>query len=112
MPTFLHDVAAYIINKYEAVLRDSCIVFPNQRSSVYFCDELKRLNNKVIWLPKMFTIDEFIHKIGDLPYREDRQDARGKPRPQKRLSHRPHRGQDRHSVCFERQEPYWANRKR
>ena len=66
MPTFLHDVAAYIINKYEAVLRDSCIVFPNQRSSVYFCDELKRLNNKVIWLPKMFTIDEFIHKIGDL----------------------------------------------
>ena len=66
MPTFLHDVASYIINKYEADLRESCIVFPNQRSAVYFYDELKQLNNKVIWLPKMFTIDEFIHKIGNL----------------------------------------------
>lgn len=65
MSTFLHDVAAYILDRYQTDFRKSCVVFPNQRSSVYFCDEIKRLNNKVIWLPKFFTIDEFIHKIGN-----------------------------------------------
>ena len=65
MSTFLHDVAAYILDRYPADLRKSCVVFPNQRSSVYFCDELKRLNNKVIWLPEMSTIDKFIRKIGN-----------------------------------------------
>ena len=66
MATFLHDVAEYLLNRYSEKFRDCCVVFPSQRSSVYFCDELKRLNSKVIWLPKMFTIDEFIHKIGNL----------------------------------------------
>ena len=65
MSTFLHDVAAYILDRYPADLRKSCVVFPNQRSSVYFRDELKQLNNKVIWLPEMLTIDEFIRKIGN-----------------------------------------------
>ena len=66
MTTFLHNVAEYLLNRYSEKFRDCCVVFPSQRSSVYFCDELKRLNSKVIWLPKMFTIDEFIHKIGNL----------------------------------------------
>ncbi|MBP5668484.1 MAG: PD-(D/E)XK nuclease family protein, partial [Salinivirgaceae bacterium] len=66
MTTFLHDVAEYLLNHYSDKFRDCCVVFPSQRSSVYFCDELKRLNSNVIWLPKMFTIDEFIHKIGNL----------------------------------------------
>lgn len=66
MTTFLHDVAEYLLNHYSEKFRDCCVVFPSQRSSVYFCDELKRLNSNVIWLPKMFTIDEFIHKIGNL----------------------------------------------
>lgn len=63
MTTFLHDVAEYLLNHYSDGFRDCCVVFPNQRSSVYFCNELKKINQKVIWLPAIFTIDEFIRKI-------------------------------------------------
>ena len=65
MSTFLHDVAEYILKHYDKCLRDCCVVFPNQRSSVYFCDAIKQVNDKVIWLPRIFTIDEFISKIGN-----------------------------------------------
>lgn len=64
MTTFLHDVTEYLLNHYSNDFRNCCVVFPNQRSSVYFCNELKKINNKVIWLPTILTIDEFIHKIG------------------------------------------------
>jgi len=65
MPTFLHDVAEYILKHYDTCLRNCCVVFPNQRSSVYFCDAIKQVNKKVIWLPRIFTIDELISKIAN-----------------------------------------------
>jgi len=63
MTTFLHDVAEFVLNGYSSDLKDSCIVFPNRRSAVYFSEELKKIQHGVIWLPKYYTIDEFIHNI-------------------------------------------------
>ena len=65
MSTFLHDVAEYVMGSQTADLRNSCAVFPNQRSAVYFYDEIKKINNKVTWLPKCMTIDDFMHSIGN-----------------------------------------------
>lgn len=63
MTTFLHNVAEFILANYANDLKDCCIVFPNRRSSVYFFEEVKQINRRVIWLPKDYTIDEFIHSI-------------------------------------------------
>ncbi len=66
METFLHSVAKFILDNYYSDLKNSCVVFPNQRSEVYFSQEIGRLNKekpKVLWLPRYYTIDEFIHSI-------------------------------------------------
>ncbi|MBO7595012.1 MAG: hypothetical protein J6T12_08585, partial [Salinivirgaceae bacterium] len=60
MTTFLHNVAEFVLANYANDLKDCCIVFPNRRSAVYFFEEVKRINHRVIWLPKHCTIDEFI----------------------------------------------------
>ena len=65
MSTFLHDVAEYIMGSQNNDLRNSCAVFPNQRSAVYFYEEIKKINHKVTWLPKCMTIDNFMHSIGN-----------------------------------------------
>lgn len=67
MTTFLHNVAEFVLAKYANDLKDCCIVFPNRRSAVYFFEEVKRINRRVIWLPKHCTIDEFIHSIVNEP---------------------------------------------
>ena len=67
MTTFLHNVAEFILANYANDLKDCCIVFPNRRSSVYFFEEVKQINRRVIWLPKDYTIDEFIHSIVNEP---------------------------------------------
>ena len=65
MTTFLHDVADYIMNNCAGELRNSCAVFPNQRSAVYFYEEIRTINHKITWLPKCMTIDDFMHSIGN-----------------------------------------------
>ena len=65
MTTFLHDVADYIMNNCAGELRNSCAVFPNQRSAVYFYEEIRKINHKITWLPKCMTIDDFMHSIGN-----------------------------------------------
>ena len=65
MSTFLHDVAEYIMRSQSDDLRNSCAVFPNRRSAVYFYEEIKKINSKVTWLPKCMTIDDFMHSIGN-----------------------------------------------
>lgn len=67
MTTFLHNVAEFVLANYANDLKDCCIVFPNRRSAVYFFEEVKRINHRVIWLPKHCTIDEFIHSIVNEP---------------------------------------------
>ncbi len=63
MNTFLDDVVRFVLSSHSAGLKDSCIVFPNRRSAIYFFESLKKINTKVIWLPKHFTIDDFLHSI-------------------------------------------------
>lgn len=66
METFLHSVAKFILENHFNDLKNSCVVFPNQRSEAYFSQEISKLNKenkKVIWLPRYYTIDEFIHSI-------------------------------------------------
>lgn len=68
METFLHSVAKFILENHSNDLKNSCVVFPNQRSEAYFSQEIGKLNKenpKVIWLPRYFTIDEFIHSIAN-----------------------------------------------
>ena len=66
MVSFLNTVAEFIITNHSESLKNSCIVFPNQRSSLYFFEEFKKLNKKATWLPKTYTINEFVHNIASL----------------------------------------------
>ncbi len=64
---FLQNVAGYILGKYADGLRNCCMVFPNQRSIVYFREAVrKQRQGKVIWLPRLCTIDEFMHQLGNM----------------------------------------------
>lgn len=69
MEKFLYSVAKFILENYADALKTCCVVFPNQRSEVYFCEAVKKINSanpKVIWLPHNCTIDEFVHSVCNL----------------------------------------------
>lgn len=69
METFLHCVAKFILENNFNSLKNSCVVFPNRRSEIYFSQEITKLNSespKVIWLPRYYTVDEFVHSIANL----------------------------------------------
>lgn len=66
MDTFLHSVAQFILDNHANELKNCCMVFPNQRSIVYFLEEVRKINagrSNVLWLPNCCTIDNFIHSL-------------------------------------------------
>jgi hypothetical protein len=67
MDYFLKSIAKYLYNNYIDSFKDITLVFPNRRSGVFFQNELMRLvTDKPIWVPKIKTINEFMHKHSKL----------------------------------------------
>jgi hypothetical protein len=71
MQIFLNEVAQWLFNKHKANFRNVQLVFPNQRSGVFFMHHLKNItignNSKVpFWLPRIHTINEFISEFSKL----------------------------------------------
>ena len=57
---FLHKMASQLFSKYGDNLSELVIVFPSRRSHVFFSQELSKLINSPIWLPRFYSIDDFI----------------------------------------------------
>jgi hypothetical protein len=58
---FLHKMASQLFSKYGDDLSELVIVFPSRRSHVFFSQELSKLINLPIWLPRFYSIDDFIN---------------------------------------------------
>ncbi len=59
MNPFLEDLASEILDKHHD-LSKVFIVLPSQRAVVYLKHHLKKLTERTIWMPNIFTIDQFI----------------------------------------------------
>lgn len=70
MQKFLHQTANYIYNNYLSDFENITLIFPNHRSGIFFVEYLKNINKKNIWLPRIFTINEFIKNHNTLSLAE------------------------------------------
>lgn len=71
MQSFLKEVARWLFDRYKADFRNIQLVFPNQRSGVFFMHYLKQINieqhaKDPFWLPRIQTINEFISEFSKL----------------------------------------------
>ena len=66
MDTFLPKTASYILDKYEDIIPELCIVLPNRRASLFLRKHLSQKLNKISWSPQVFSIEDFIFKFSDL----------------------------------------------
>jgi CRISPR/Cas system-associated exonuclease Cas4 (RecB family) len=66
MKKFLEKVAELILEKSQKDLLTTAIIFPNKRSEVFLKDHLKKKTTQSLWLPEMYTIDEFVVKASGL----------------------------------------------
>ncbi|MBE9468272.1 MAG: PD-(D/E)XK nuclease family protein [Bacteroidetes bacterium] len=66
MNGFLYSVSDFLYNKYEQKISDFTIVFPNRRAGVFFTKYLSQVSEKTMWMPQIFTINEFAQKLSNL----------------------------------------------
>ncbi|MFC2151476.1 PD-(D/E)XK nuclease family protein, partial [Bacteroidota bacterium] len=59
-------IAQDLFSRYKDEIQYLCIVFPNQRASLYFKKNLSKLTDKPIWSPNTATINELIQEISGL----------------------------------------------
>lgn len=58
--TFIEQVAADIFANYQHQLQNVVVVFPNQRTGLFFRKALHKVAKKTTWMPKMYGITEFM----------------------------------------------------
>jgi len=66
MKKFLKQVAANILKEYDDKLSELILIFPNQRSIIFFKHYLKQQINKPVFTPQCLTITDFIKKHSEL----------------------------------------------
>ncbi len=66
MSSFLQEVAIDLINKYGQELSDCTVVFPSRRAGVFFKSYLYQSSPKVMWSPKISTINEIMQEFSGL----------------------------------------------
>jgi ATP-dependent helicase/nuclease subunit B len=64
--SFLYKISKILLSKYEYSLSDLVIVLPSRRSSVFLIKELSQLISKPVWLPEMYSIEDFFFTINNL----------------------------------------------
>ena len=63
MERFLSKCAEYIYRKHQNELHELCIVFPNQRSGVFFTSYLQKRVSGAVISPKIITVNELFSKF-------------------------------------------------
>lgn len=66
MQPFLSKTADYIFSNFSGQLNEICIVFPNRRAGLFFRKYLSGKIEKNIFLPSIFSTEEFITKLSGL----------------------------------------------
>ena len=64
--SFLFKISKILFSKYKNNLSELVIVLPSRRSMLFFVEEFSKFISKPIWLPKFYSIDDFIFNINDL----------------------------------------------
>jgi hypothetical protein len=67
MGLFLDKLAEELYSKYEKGISRMCIVFPSRRAGLFFKQHLSKNLNQPLWLPAVFSIQDFIAKLSPLP---------------------------------------------
>ncbi|MCD6113270.1 MAG: PD-(D/E)XK nuclease family protein [Bacteroidales bacterium] len=65
MKAFLNKTAEYLLEKYKDNISDLCIVLPSRRAGIFLKKYFSTHINKNIWLPQIYSIDDFINKLSD-----------------------------------------------
>ena len=63
MERFLSKCAEYIYRKHRNELQELCIVFPNQRSGVFFTSYLQKQVSGAVISPEIITVNELFSKF-------------------------------------------------
>ena len=71
MNIFLKIIANQIYKKHKNIFDEICIVFPNNRASLFFNKYLTEIASTEIWKPKYTTINNFIYEITDFNLADD-----------------------------------------
>ncbi len=66
MQSFLEEVSLYILEKYQDITGDLCLVTPNRRAGLFLRKHLATNVRKPIWAPEVLSIEDFINKISGL----------------------------------------------
>ncbi|MFO7852956.1 MAG: PD-(D/E)XK nuclease family protein [Bacteroidota bacterium] len=71
MKIFLKEVASLLLNEYGNKLDEHCIVFPNNRSILFFRKYMSELIGKPIFMPSLHTISSLLSARSDLKQAEN-----------------------------------------
>ena len=63
MKAFLEKISERLVRKFPDSMENMAIVLPSKRSVVFLKSHLSKLINKPIFLPKFFSIEEFIEEL-------------------------------------------------
>ena len=63
---FLHKISKELLSKYKEDLSQILVVLPSRRSSLFLTKELATLISRPIWLPTLYTIDDFLFEVNKL----------------------------------------------
>ncbi|MAX69140.1 MAG: hypothetical protein CMP60_05545 [Flavobacteriales bacterium] len=63
MKAFLEKIAERLVKKFPDSMENIAIVLPSKRSVIFLKNHLSKLINKPIFLPKFFSIEEFIEEL-------------------------------------------------
>lgn len=66
METFLEKTANHILERYEDIIPEICIVLPNRRASLFLRKHISRKLKKVSWSPQIYSIEDLIFKLSGL----------------------------------------------
>ncbi len=66
MEKFLKETAFYILSKYEDILTDTALVFPNRRSGLFFQKYLSSFSSKPFFSPPVYTISDLVGNVSGL----------------------------------------------
>ncbi|MBL31104.1 MAG: hypothetical protein CMP62_00025 [Flavobacteriales bacterium] len=63
---FLFKISSVLFSEYADKLSELVIVLPSRRSSIFLSQEFSQFISRPIWLPKFFSIEDFIFSVNNL----------------------------------------------
>jgi hypothetical protein len=66
MASFIEELAQGLYKQHGNSIADLCIVFPNQRSGLFFQNCLAQLAQEPIWAPAVYSMEKFVCEVSGL----------------------------------------------